>query len=167
VDKQNIYMNIVYQIASFSQDERTRVGAIIVEPDTGSIISSGYNDFPTSCFMKQVENKPERQERPHKYSFFTHAEVMAISSAANKGVSLWGCHMYTNGIPCTNCTRTIIPSGIEKIFVDKHSRKFMGMNWLEEAKLSMQMLDEVGIEVIEVDTRLIQPIRFVDGSVRT
>lgn len=43
-----------------------------------------------------------------------HAEMMAISDAARRGVSLDGCTLYTTTFPCHNCARHIVSSGIRR-----------------------------------------------------
>jgi deoxycytidylate deaminase len=43
-----------------------------------------------------------------------HAEMMAISDAARKGVSLEGCTLYATTFPCHNCARHIVSSGIRR-----------------------------------------------------
>ena len=72
--------------------------------------------------------------------------------------------IYTNGVPCTNCTRTIIQAGIGKVFVDKKWKEFANPKWLEEGKISEEMFYEAGIDIEEVDTELVIPCRFVDGK---
>jgi cytidine deaminase len=43
-----------------------------------------------------------------------HAEMMAISDAARRGVSLDGCVLYTTTFPCHNCARHIVSCGIRR-----------------------------------------------------
>ena len=108
------FMTMVYLVAMKSKDEKTHVGAVVVGPDN-EIRSTGYNSFPRNA----NDDVPERQERPEKYKWFAHGEVNSVANAALTGVSLNGCRMYTNGIPCNNCALLIINSGISKVIVDK------------------------------------------------
>ena len=97
-----------------SKDKSTKIGAIIVGEDN-QIISSGYNSFPRGI----NDDIPERQERPEKYYWFSHAETNAILNAARIGVSVKNCKMYTHGMPCMNCARMIVQSGINEIIISK------------------------------------------------
>ena len=53
------------------------------------------------------------------------------------------------GLPCTDCTRNIINSGIKKIFC-KSNQDTMGnkSKWEDQEKRSRLMLEEAKIEVI-------------------
>jgi len=104
----------MYNIAAhMSNDEKTHVGAVILSPE-GTIISVGANSL-----TRGVPNTPEVQERPEKYYWFEHAERNAIFEAAKLGIPLEGSVMYTNGIPCVDCARAIVQSGIKEVVYDE------------------------------------------------
>ena len=107
------FMTMVYLVAMRSKDESTHVGAVIVGPNK-EIRSTGYNSFP----MGINDDVPERQERPEKYFWFSHAERNAVYLAARVGIPVEGCTMYTNGIPCTDCAFAVIQAGITEVVVD-------------------------------------------------
>src|SRR3990167_7197511 len=94
------FMSMVYLVAMKSKDESTHVGAVVVGPDN-EIKSTGYNSF----VRKLNDHLTMRQERPEKYYWFEHAERNAIYNATLNGVSLKGCKIYTNGVPCMDCAR--------------------------------------------------------------
>ena len=106
-------MKMVYLIAGRSKDKMTHIGAVIVGPDH-EIRSTGYNSFPRGI----LDNIDERQERPNKYFYFSHAETNAICNAALIGVSIKDCKIFTNGTPCCDCARNIINAGIREVIVD-------------------------------------------------
>jgi dCMP deaminase len=154
------FMNMVYLVATRSPDNYTHIGAVIIDIDTKSIISTGYNGFP-----KGVEHKPERQERPEKYYWFAHAEQNAIDLSTKP---LKNCAMFTNGIPCTKCARSIIQSGICSVFYDRnwgdHSHSFH--DWDEEAKRSVQMFREANVALYDVDFNFISVYKYKNGNFR-
>jgi len=94
----------------------------------------------------------ERQQRPEKYFWFEHAERNAIYNAARIGVSLRDTTMYlTCGVPCSDCARGIISSGIKRIYCKSEDTTKNRQHWDEHAKRSVQMFEESSVEVIFYD----------------
>lgn len=106
-------MTLVYLVSTKSKDKTTHYGAVVVGPDN-EVRSVGYNSFPRDI----NDDVLSRQERPEKYFWIEHAERNAINNAALVGIPLKGCKLYTNGIPCAECARSIIQSGIKEVIVD-------------------------------------------------
>jgi|GEM_PF-37876 len=158
--KDDYFMSMVYLVASPSKDLSTHIGAVIVGPDN-EVRSTGYNSFVRGI----NDDVPERQERPEKYFWFEHAERNAIYNAARVGIPLKGCRMYTNGVPCTNCTRGIIQVGIIEVIVDKFWDASNSEKWSEEAKRSLLMFGEAGVEINYWDRELLKIERFKGGKV--
>jgi dCMP deaminase len=151
----DLFMNMAYLIAMKSKDRSTHVGAVVVGPDH-EIRSAGYNSFPRGI----NDNVPERQERPEKYKWFAHGEFNSVANAALVGVSLKGCTMYTNGIPCNNCALSIINSGIVEVVVDKVWDDNNYNQWLEEAKRTRVMFGEANIKLRFWEGELLDIYRF-------
>jgi dCMP deaminase len=138
------FLNIAEQVKEKSKDKRTHIGAVIVGKDN-EIVSTGYNSFPRGI----NDNIEERQERPEKYYWIEHAERNAIYNAARIGVSLRESTMYlTCGIPCSDCAKGIISSGIKRIHYKIKDTTRNREYWDEHAKRSLQMFKESGVEVI-------------------
>jgi dCMP deaminase len=136
------FWHIAQQIKNKSKDKRTQIGCVVVGQNN-EIVSTGYNSFPRGI----DDNRPERQERPEKYYWFSHAETNAIINAALIGVSTKGCTMYmTCGIPCADCARNIINSGIVRI-VCSPGDGATGHKWEEHELRSRQMFEESGIKI--------------------
>jgi dCMP deaminase len=134
------FSSIMYLIAMKSKDEKTQNGAIIVGPDN-EIISTGYNSFPRGI----NDNLHERQERPEKYFWFEHAERNAIYNAARIGVSLKNCKIYVTGIPCMDCARGIVQSGINEIVI--HDLSYNSNLWEEHSKRTLILFEEAKINI--------------------
>jgi dCMP deaminase len=138
------FFNIAEQVKLKSKDLNTQIGAVIVGRGN-EIVSTGYNSFPRGLDDK----KPERQERPEKYFWFEHAERNAIYNAARIGVSTEGCEIYlTCYLPCADCARALINSGIKKVHCKTHGGT-KNPGWDESLKRSKIMLQECGVEVVE------------------
>lgn len=152
--------------AKKSKDQSTKCGAVIVGPGN-EIRSTGYNSFPRGI----NDEVPERQVRPQKYMWIEHAERNAIYNAARMGVSLVGCRIYQDWLPCTDCARAIIQCGISKIIVDgespKNGNKEWEERWGESLRVSKQMLGEAGVEINIYDrnNQSIYEFDHLEGSV--
>lgn len=138
------FLNIAEQVKLKSKDKSTQIGAVIVGKDK-EIRSTGYNSFPRGL----DDNKPERQERPEKYFWFEHAERNAIYNAARMGTPLDGTTIFlTSGLPCADCARAIINSGIKRVYCKSICTTKNKDKWVESQEKSLQMLKECGVEVI-------------------
>jgi dCMP deaminase len=136
------FRGIAHQVKLKSKDRYTQIGAVVVGSDN-QIVSTGYNSFPRGI----DDSVDERQERPEKYYWFEHAERNSLYNAALIGVSTKGCTMYlTCGIPCSDCARGIINSGISKIVCERIGGA-VGNLWDEHAKRSIEMFNEAGVKI--------------------
>lgn len=125
-----------------------KIGAIIVK--SGSIISSGFNNFPNNV----DSSKKERYEKPERFLWIEHAERNAIYNAAKNGINIDGAEMYISAhLPCPDCTKAIINSGIKKIIVNPGSGPDTEP-WISYRKISTQMLKEANIQVINVEENI-------------
>lgn len=139
-----MYMNMCYEVADRSPDESTHSGCYIVDQDN-TPISFGYNGFP-----RDIENTPERQQRPLKYQYFEHAERNAIYNAGRKGTSCLGAKLYVNWLPCADCARGIIQVGITDVIVHLHGQKAFKMSrnddvWGDDHNIIIDMFEEAGV----------------------
>lgn len=160
VDWDDYFMSMVYLIAAKSKDRRSHIGAVIVGPDK-EIKSTGYNSF----VRRLRDDVPERQEKPEKYFWFEHAERNAVFNATLIGTSLKGCKMYTNGIPCMDCARAVVQSGITEVIVDKSWEEKNQGDDLEHSKRSLQMFEEVGVKIRYWEGKLLNLEKFRRGEV--
>lgn len=136
------FRELAHTVKQKSKDESTQIGAVIVGKDK-EIVSTGYNSFPRGI----KDNIKYRQGRPEKYYWFEHAERNAIYNAARIGVSTKGCTMYLScGVPCADCARGIINSGITRIFCERQDVT-KGNIWPESYERSWLMFDEAGVSV--------------------
>lgn len=141
------FIKMARQCSEMSEDDSTKVGAVIVGPDR-EVRSTGYNGLP-----RGVDALMDRFERPGKYHWFEHAERNAIYNAARIGVPTADCTIYVQGPPCADCTRGIIQSGIKRLVIDAtaYSRFSENPKWVESIAISQQLSSEGGVEVEVVD----------------
>jgi dCMP deaminase len=138
------FLNIAEQVKQKSKDQSTQIGAVIVGEDK-EVLSTGYNSFPRGL----DDSLPERQERPEKYFWMEHAERNAIYNAARIGVSLKNSTIYlTSGLPCMDCARGIVNSGIKTVYCKQVCTTKNRDKWDESQKKSLELLGECDVDVI-------------------
>ena len=140
------YFMAVAQISSMrSKDPSTQVGAVIVDSDN-RILSIGYNGLPNGCsdsefpWNSEPENDSEEAKINVKNYYVVHAELNAILNY--KGESLKGTTLYVTLIPCYECAKAIIQSGIKKIVYLNFRDYFTN-------KATFKMLKSAGVEIVQ------------------
>ena len=135
------FLDLADKAATRSKDHSTQVGCIIVGTDF-AVLSTGYNDLP-----RGIGNLPERFESPAKYLWIEHAERNAIYMAARRGTALNGSTIYMSSMPCTDCARAIIQSGIRRI-VTRNPFKISNSGSLDhQLPIALNMLREAEIGI--------------------
>lgn len=104
------FMNLATQVAKRCKDRSTKIGCVLVGPDN-EIRATGYNSFPRGI----NDNDDARHQRPEKYFWTEHAERNAIYAAARVGTPLKGCRAYLPWLPCMDCARALVQSGISEV----------------------------------------------------
>jgi dCMP deaminase len=138
------FLNIAEQVKLKSKDQSTQIGAVIVGIDN-EVLSTGYNSFPRGL----DDSVQERQERPEKYFWFEHAERNAIYNAARVGIPLKGSSIYlTSGLPCMDCARGIVNSGIKSVYCKQICTTKNKDKWDESQRKSLELLRECDVNVI-------------------
>jgi len=135
------FLELLQVIKTRSTCIRRQVAAIIVKDK--HILSTGYNGAPVGLAhcdevgcVREANNVPSGER--HELCRGIHAEQNAIVQAAIHGASIKGGHIYITHSPCVQCSKMIINAGIKKVI-------FSGDY---PDKLSMEMLGEAGIELV-------------------
>ena len=133
------FLALAKEVASWSKDPSTQVGAIAVGPK-GNVIAQGYNGFPRGIF-----DSPKRLgTKEVKYKYVVHAEMNAIYNACLNGTSLDGSTMYVYGLPvCSECAKGIIQVGIRHVAFLVED--VIPPVWTESWERTRKMFDEAGI----------------------
>lgn len=134
------FLQLAEQIASWSKDPSTKVGAVIVDP-LNRIVSTGYNGF-----ARNVDDSEERyNNRDLKYKLVIHAEANALLFAQR---NLSNCTIYVHPfMPCSSCANLIIQSGIMRV-VSLKLTKEKEDRWKESFDLSTSLFKEAGVDLI-------------------
>lgn len=137
---------MVYLAASRSKDPRTKIGAVLVKH--GQVISTGFNGF-----VRKVLDTPERWNvREEKYKFVCHAEFNAVVNAARMGQCVFDSIIYTQGIPCHECTKAVLQAGVREIVVHKQWPTLQRIEkWANSNAIAAQMYEETGVTIRYID----------------
>jgi len=136
------FLSLTAEVASFSKDPSTQVGAIIISPER-RIMSTGYNGLP-----KHIPDSVEiLNDRKLKYPLVNHAEKNAFEYSDEYGLNVSGCTIFTwPFLPCTNCYELIKNHKITRIVapVDNNPR------WIEHFEQIRLLCKKDNIEIVEI-----------------
>ena len=135
------FLEIARLVSSRSTCLRRAVGAVFVRGKR--VLATGYNGAPSGLrHCEEVGCIREQQGIPsgerHELCRGIHAEQNAILQAAQFGISLRDSVLYCTNQPCVLCAKMLINTGVERIVV---------LGGYPD-KLSKEMLDEAGVEII-------------------
>lgn len=135
------FIGLASEIATWSKDPSTKVGAVIVRPNN-TIVSLGYNGFP-----RGVRDDPDRyNDRETKLKYVCHAEANAI---INGREALSGCTIFSYPLhPCCECAKLIINSGIKRVVTKAPVNNERFKESFEAASI---MFKEANVEVEYID----------------
>lgn len=135
------FFNLVDAVALKSKDPSSQVGAVIVNPESNAILSTGWNGFP-----RGVEDSINRyKDRDTKYQLVVHAEQNAILNAARHGIKLEGSMLYVSFHPCHLCAASIIQCGIQE--VRYRYNKDLQKRWKDSLNIADMLFLEADIRV--------------------
>lgn len=120
------YMKRAEVVAENSHDEETQVGAVLINNNTLSVISEGYNGF-----VRGAPDQDLPRTRPDKYPYMIHAEQNLLANACRNGISTDNSFIVLTLSPCAHCVRMCWQAGIKEIYFkdiyrDFHQSKDMG-----------------------------------------
>lgn len=137
------FLALAKEVSTWSKDPSTKVGAVITKGKR--IVSVGYNGFPEG-----IEDTPERlNDRDTKYAITQHGEENAILFTSE---SLEGCTMYTWPFAsCSRCAGKLIQKRFKRLVYPKLTDPGLIERWGKSLELTFELLDEVGIERVEIE----------------
>lgn len=136
------FLNLAKLVSTWSKDESTKVGAVIVRPDK-TVAGLGYNGFP----RKMPDKKEHYDNRAEKYSRIIHAEINALLYT-KENVS--GFTLYTYPLlPCDRCFVQLVQAGITRCVAPTIQGELF-YRWNTYLEKTRQYAQEMGIEICEV-----------------
>lgn len=135
------YKLAMFQANLFSKDPNTKVGSLLIAPDSYQILSTGYNGF-----ARGVEETDTRWQRPNKNVYVCHSEMNLIANAARGGVKVENSICVVTMFPCVECAKILVQSGIKTIISSQPD--YDDPRWGQHFKSSFDLMNEVGMELI-------------------
>jgi len=140
-------IRVCLEISKLSNCPRGNVGAVLIDPDTYSILADGYNGGPRGggrlcggkvCTRSEqgIESGTEIQVGCH------HAEMNVLSNAGRAGVTTLGTTMICTHRPCLMCAKLMHHSGIHEVIVIGGSYSTNeGVDYLESNSITVNTVD--------------------------
>ena len=136
------FLKMAKDVASWSKDESTKVGAVITTLEGGPV-SWGFNGMA----MGVDDTVQGRNERPAKYKWMCHAERNAMDLSPHG--DLKNCVMYVTFSPCSSCAQSIIQRGIKTVVIDEEFTVDKAPErWQEDMNVALEMLKEAGVIIV-------------------
>lgn len=165
-DWDELYITMCYLVGMRSKDTHTHVGSVIVDSDN-VLVSTGYNSLPRGIEIDESASRLSR-ENGEKYFWIEHAERNAIYNAARRGTTLKNCKIYVPWIPCTDCARGIVQTGISEVIIHQNGQDFYDKNtngkWLESYKKTTDMFNEAKVKMRYHTCDVIAPEIFMNAE---
>ena len=141
-------LNIAFEVARASIDERMKVGAVLVHDKERHKIYTACNGFHFST------NREQNDDPEFKGNFVCHAEMNVLMKAvqgANVGGHGW--QMYLTHEPCLPCARAITAAGIQNLVycLDVNDEK---NRW--QFKEARELLKMCHVEIEQITKQQIQ-----------
>ncbi|APL99081.1 putative deoxycytidylate deaminase [Bordetella phage LK3] len=141
------YVGLAREVASWSKDPSTKVGAVLVRPNN-SVASTGYNGFPPG----HDDHPALYADRAYKYEHVIHAEVNALNFY---GSPTPGFTLYTSFPCCPDCVERAGKAGVARIVYPRLDVSGRDASWAAEWRERLEKAQEVaqryGIEVEVLD----------------
>lgn len=143
IDKK--FINQANETKELSLAEDKKVGAIIGNHVTGTLVSLGYNKMFEDLGFQTCEDK-----NGESLPYVIHAEESAVieflKQSKHKSNNIQNLTMYCSYAPCINCCKYIAHLGIRRIvYDDKHMIKFENIE-----NSPFEFLELMKFEIIEI-----------------
>lgn len=121
--RNKLMIKVATIFAEQSYCKRRKVGAVLAKDNR--IMATGYNGTLSGRVNECEDNKDATLKE------VLHAEQNVIAFAAKNGISTNGCTLYITTLPCPECAKLIVQSGIKKVVYKETYRDILGIALLE------------------------------------
>jgi dCMP deaminase len=155
VSHKDYIMNLACLTALRNPDPSTQVGACIINSDR-RIVGLGFNDFPrrfdgdiNNNFELPFDKESEVSAINTKNLYMCHAARNAILN--KNSTNLRDCSLFATILPCNECFKLIVQSGIKKVYYLTDSKDNWTDAFKELIKGSKVMSAICGVELIKYE----------------
>jgi dCMP deaminase len=147
------FLRKAYKYAwNHSEDNSTKVGAIIIDATLNEILTYGTNKYPYGVHP----TKEQEENKNWKYKNIIHAEIDAINKLKennHNSTTNLSLVMYLTWSPCEDCAYTIKKSGIKKIITHKEMILKKHNAWQKELDKALTELEKK-VELLMYDGKI-------------
>lgn len=101
-----------------------KANACVFVRDSKAVVSAvSSNPWCTNCKALPINQSEINLRQGERLDFCdaVHAERLAIAKASRTGISLKGSKIYVTSFPCEECSKVLIPAGVETVVFRKDS----------------------------------------------
>ena len=142
-----------FELAQRSPDPSTKVGALILAPQSATVLGSGFNRFPDGL----PQTAADYADRAYKYKHIVHAEEWALRDVVSRYAPgefrhlLRGGTLYTSFNCCSRCARAVSTLGLKRVVFPPLNEAGRPREWVEqwraERDAALAILEAHGITV--------------------
>lgn len=135
----------VYEVASRSPDPRTQVGSVLYD----AVDNKLGEDFNRPIVEMDLVVALERYNKVH---IMEHSERNTIRGAVKRygTQAVVGSTLYTNWIPCCDCTRELIDFGVSTLVIDERNAELASDHWISMFDWSETQLIKGNVMIIRI-----------------
>jgi len=127
-----------------------KVGAILVDPQTKSVLSVGYNGSPRGTAHCGDECLHRDIGQNSKACKAIHAEMNAVLNSAFNGIKVRGAICYVTISPCLSCSRALIQAGVSEIIASGRSPYDKAFDLLKDGGVKVTILSGVSMPRVTI-----------------
>lgn len=135
-----MYLQDAFAAARHSTDPNTQVGAVLVVP-VGGVVLSAWNAIPENLY--NYECTPET-----KNYCTEHAERAVVFKALQNGLPTQGLTVYCTWGVCAECARTLIEFGIKRVVTLCRLVEASPERWQDSMHNGLLMMKCSGIKTV-------------------
>ena len=133
--QEEMYMEMAEVVAKRSYAKRLQVGCLVVKDNR--ILSVGYNGtLPGDDNTCEHEKDGILVTKPD----VIHAEANAILKMARDGQAAKDAVLFSTVLPCIDCSKMIVASGIKKVYWRNCYRSTDGMSFLFSHNIEVELI---------------------------
>lgn len=137
------YMAMAFQASRLSYCARLKVGSLIVTPNNEMLM--GYNGIPSG-----YDNVCELPGQDITNPITLHGEANGMSKAEQSTLSIKNASLFVTHIPCIECSKRIIQSGMKRVFYVNDYRLTDGLELLTDLRSKIQVI-KLSAETYEIE----------------
>ena len=112
-----LLMTMAKILTQRTDDPKTGVGAVLVDPDKMEILAIGWNGFPRKALYGEFPRASDGDKTgPLKFPYVIHAEQNALLTRNRKDIK--GAILFVTKSPCNECAPLIAMEGVAAVIVD-------------------------------------------------